>query len=211
MRDRSRMLLFLTVVFLLLWQPIDVINKMPNVEAVSSQTTSQSESLDPNTHPTQQAIERVLSSKELKDHPSRERLTSSRSVEQFQFFAKIEASNENLATEMILNGTVLTFKSAMSIYVYQLDVLSSNIMEFRYYKTCINDVPPRVLNRADGGITLKIFDPTDAAITYSFHMKRSELPFEQKIEMMFHEMRTEIKSLKDKMWCKYDIEIGQLF
>ena len=112
------------------------------------------------------------------------------------------SSLEELDFTMTLNGTSLIFETTSSIFKYKYEEFDSNIMEYRYYKSCITATPSKY-GMIDHGISFRFEDATDRTIVYSFNLKEVPISFEQKVDLMFNEMKKEIKTLKDSNWCKY--------
>jgi len=114
-------------------------------------------------------------------------------------------SLDELDFTMNLNGTSLSFETTSSIFKYKYEEFDSNIMEYRYYKSCITSSTPKY-SVIDHGISLVFEDATDRTVVYSFNLKEVPLSFEQKVDLMFSEMQKEIRMLKEGNWCKYSFD-----
>ncbi|KAG2373728.1 hypothetical protein C9374_011817 [Naegleria lovaniensis] len=133
--------------------------------------------------------------------------------EEFKFTAynKQESSTSNqlvvqqLQITMVLNHTTLLFHTSNMYDKYKCEELNSNLMEFRYYKSCITTRTPKFMmelsaNNQQGGVVLSLYDAFDASVSYRFELKKQTLSQEEKIDLIFNQMQNEIAMLKDILW-----------
>lgn len=129
---------------------------------------------------------------------------------EFKFVAHnkdLTSTTQALEIVVVLNQTILSLACVDSYTKYIYEGSDSNLMEFRYYKSCVSsnteNVPKFIIEQ--NSITLTIIDAFDVAVVYKFSMKKQELSFEEKIDLMFNGMQKEMASIKEKLWCKYYI------